>query len=55
MLYDDYVEHEPGAFDALQAYLDSSAYRSRATLTEETVVYPHSRSLLPAASRNTAA
>ncbi|KAI8666162.1 hypothetical protein NCS57_00840200 [Fusarium keratoplasticum] len=28
-LYDDYVEHEPGALQALQAYLNSSAYRSR--------------------------
>ncbi|KAM5363817.1 hypothetical protein ACJZ2D_011793 [Fusarium nematophilum] len=28
LLYDDYVEHEPGALQDLQAYLNSSAYRS---------------------------
>jgi hypothetical protein len=30
-LYDDYMEHEPGALQALQNYLNTSAYRSRAT------------------------
>ncbi|KAF5240546.1 hypothetical protein FANTH_9517 [Fusarium anthophilum] len=32
LLYDDYIEHEPGALQALQNYLNSSAYRSRSSL-----------------------
>ncbi|PVH90880.1 hypothetical protein DM02DRAFT_546931 [Periconia macrospinosa] len=30
-LYDDYVEHEPGALQALQEFLNASAYRTRMT------------------------
>jgi hypothetical protein len=31
LLYDDYVEHRPGALQALQQYLNNSAYRTEAT------------------------
>ncbi|KFG83029.1 hypothetical protein MANI_117229 [Metarhizium anisopliae] len=50
-LYDDYVEHEPGALQALQDYLQSSAYRSRATPTSD---HGHEPSLSspPASSTN---
>ena len=30
LLYDDYVEHKPGSLKALQEYLNTSAYRTKA-------------------------
>ncbi|KAL3962979.1 hypothetical protein ACCO45_004502 [Purpureocillium lilacinum] len=43
-LYDDYVEHEPGALHALQDYLNSSAYRSKSIPTSGQV---HGSSMSP--------
>ena len=34
LLYDDYAEHRPGALQALQEYLSTSAYRTKANPVE---------------------
>jgi hypothetical protein len=34
LLYDDYVEHKPGALQALQEYLNNSAYRTKTNTVE---------------------
>ncbi|KAF2660986.1 hypothetical protein K491DRAFT_504801 [Lophiostoma macrostomum CBS 122681] len=34
-LYDDYIEHEPGALDSLQKYLDTYNYQAGTTVTSQ--------------------